>query len=50
MKLAIWDWEYSISQTFSPLVPLQLWFEFPVVATKHPSDLIEGFLMEAAQV
>src|SRR5690606_4812449 len=28
-------------------VPLQRWFEFQVVGTKHPSDLNEGFLFEA---
>jgi len=28
-------------------VPLQRWFEFPVVATRHPADLIESFLLEA---
>jgi radical SAM superfamily enzyme YgiQ (UPF0313 family) len=26
-------------------VDLQNWFEFPVVATRHPADLIEGFLL-----
>ncbi len=26
---------------------LQHWFDFPVVASRHPSGLIEGFLMEA---
>lgn len=31
-------------------VPLQRWFEFPVPPTLHPPDLIESFLMEAAQV
>ncbi len=28
-------------------VPLQNWFEFPVIATRHPADLIESFLLEA---
>lgn len=28
-------------------VPLQRWFEFPVVGTRHPGDLIESFLLEA---